>query len=500
MRDKIPQLSKSRFIAGLQCHKRLYLECYHYDERDEITSAQQAIFDSGTKVGDLARKYIPDGILIDEDHTQQVQANDRTADLVKQGDVEAIYEAGFTFDDIKIRVDILRNNHDGTYDIIEVKSSTKPKDEHIDDIAIQTYVLKGCGIELKNYFLMTIDSSYEYQGGEYEVEKLFKLHDLTEQVDEKMDQVLASLNEMRKPLQEASAPCREIGGHCKKPYTCSFYSYCHKGLPEDHITKLPRISEKNIKLLRSQNIQRIPEIPDDFSKLTATQFRARESVINKSVFYGQDLYNELRDLVFPLYFIDFETFNPALPAYIGTRPYLQVPFQWSTHILSSDGKLDHHEFLANGLDDPRILFAESLIDVLADQGTILVYSSFEKSRLNEIAKVYPDLQDKLEAITDRFIDLLALLRRDFYHPDFRGSFSIKTVLPALVPDLRYDGLGIKEGATAAASFEKSLQPDCPEIERKRIRGDLLAYCKQDTLAMVEIYKALLDLERFPLSA
>ena len=198
--------------------------------------------------------------------------------------------------------------------------------------------------------------------------------------------------------------------------------------------------------------------------------------------------------------IDFETFNPALPAYIGTRPYLQVPFQWSTHILGGNGALDHHEFLAEGADDPRRRFAETLIDVLGDSGSILVYSSFEKSRLNEIAKVYPDLQDNIEAITERFVDLLALLRRDFYHPNFKGSFSIKTVLPALVPDLRYDGLGIKEGATAAASFEKSLHSDCPEIEKKRIRDDLLAYCKQDTLAMVEIYKALLDLERFTLSA
>jgi CRISPR/Cas system-associated exonuclease Cas4 (RecB family) len=489
---KVVQLSKSRFQAGLQCPKRLFLECYHYDDRDNVNSAQEAIFEMGQEVGHLAQKRFPGGHLVDFDAFHQKEANEETKSLLEDPSITTIYEAAFTHDNIKIRVDILTKVGQGEVDLIEVKSSTRVKDEHHTDLAVQVYVVEGSGLKVRRCFLMHIDSSYEYQGGKYDIEKLFALDDMTNEVKDLQDTIEEQVAGMWSILQKREMPEVDTGSQCNKPYQCSFHSYCRKDWPVDHVSILPRASEKLLANLKSMSISRISGIPDSFTGLTSQQKRVRDSVCGGTIFYGRELLESLRSLEKPIFFIDFETINPALPIYANTRPFQQVPFQWSAHAMLSNDNLEHFEFLAEGSEDPRPHFIRALIKILGQEGPILVYSSFEKTCLNSIASDYPEYANSIENICSRMVDLLALIRNFFYHPAFEGSFSIKKVLPALVPELSYKNLAIGNGATAAMSFGRIARGNADANEALKIRQDLLEYCKLDTFAMVKVFEQLLS--------
>jgi predicted RecB family nuclease len=494
-RNTTPQLSKSRFGAGLQCFKRLYLECYVPELADPIDPSQQALFDTGTGVGILARQRFPGGRLIGEPYYEHSRAEVTTSEAVADPLVPAIYEAAFTFDGIRIRVDVLSRNSGNTFDLVEVKSSTSVKLEHISDAAIQLHVLEGFGVPVRKVFLLHIDKSYVYEGGPYDLSTLFLLEDITDRARTFLSSIPGYLVDMREVLHQDAAPSIEIGPQCTRPYQCPFYGYCRQDTPEHHIEQLPPAKPELIERLRTAGILDVRNIPSNFPMLSANQQRVRDCVVTGQAYISSDLSAALDQITYPLHFLDFETFNPALPAYPGTRPYQVVPFQWSLHVRDSAGGLHHSWFLHDGDGDPRQALSTSLLDSIGPEGTIVVYSGYEQTIIKQLAEEFPQYEERLLALSDRLFDLLAVVRRHYYHPDFHGSYSLKAVLPALVPDMTYRDLEIQDGSNASAVFARMIAPATEKPERERIRGALLDYCERDTQAMVRILQVLLLLSQ-----
>lgn len=479
-------------MTGLQCHKGLYLSCYHPDWADPIGPTQRAIFDTGTKVGELARNIYPGGTLIRENHFQYDQALESTQKALRDTSILTIYEAAFMYDDIRIRVDILTRVDDGLFDMIEMKSTTKTKEEHIPDVAIQLYVLQGCGINIRRACLGHLNSEYVYDGGDYELDRLFHIDDITTEAKDQLPGIALQLQSMREILYQEDPPDIKVGRQCSNPHDCAFRGHCYTSLPEHHVLQLPRVRPEILAALATAGIEDIREIPIDFIGLNTIQQRVRDCVVNNRIYLDNDIIRELDQLQYPIHFLDFETFNPALPLYAGTSPYTVIPFQWSNHLLDEDGSVHHEEFLYDGFNDPRMEFAESLLRTLGDNGSIVVYSSFEASRIQELMQTLPPLADKLRGLLDRLVDLLKIVRKYCYHPEFHGSFSIKAVLPALVPDLGYRDLEINDGGLASVAYAEIVNPGTDQERRDHLRKCLLEYCKRDTEAEVRLYRTLIS--------
>lgn len=490
-REQIPLLSKSRFMAGLQCQKRLYLECFHPELAEPFDVGRQAILDTGTRVGELARDRYPGGVLITEDHLHHDKAISSTEKALADPSIQAIYEAAFVYDDVRIRADILSRSGDDMFDLIEVKSGTSVKEEHLPDVAVQLYVLLGCGISVGRVCLGHLNKEYVYQGGNYDLGQLFLIEDVTDKAQQLQPDIPLILEEMRLPLWGSEPPDIKPRRQCSKPYLCAFYGHCHINEPEHHISQLPRATEKLLSALDMAGIEDIRDIQAGFPGLNATQQRVLECVASNRVYLSPDLPEALGRLEYPVHFLDFETFNPALPLYAGTSPYQVFPFQWSNHTITGDGKLRHEEFLYDGFDDPREPFAKSLLEALGSSGSIVVYSSFEANHIRKLAETLPRLSGDLLALLEgRIVDLLELVRKYCYHPEFHGSFSIKSVLPALVPDLDYSDLEVSDGMQASAAYAEMVQRETPADRRSQLRDNLLAYCKRDTEAEVRLFETL----------
>jgi len=489
----MPNLSKSRFQAGLQCLKRLYLECYSRDLADPIDPATQAIFDSGTAVGEKARLRFPGGRLVEESHLEHDRAIATTQTLLSDPSVPALYEAAVNFQGIRARFDILVRKDGQVFDLIEVKSSTSVKEEHYTDVAVQIYAAEGSGIAIDRAYLMHINNTYVYQGGEHDLEELFTLADVTETARNYVAERMAGdLAEMWATLDLDNPPDIDTGKHCKAPYICSFFGHCHRSEPEHPVRHLPGLRDNLWAHLKAMGIDRIGNIPEGLSGLNALQQRVRNSVADGRPYVDPGIGTSLGQIMFPASFVDFETISPAIPLYPGTRPYEKVPFQWSLHLLDGSGELTHDEFLNPDGQDPRERFASSLLDAVPSEGSIVTYSSYEKTILEGLARALPEYREPLLALTGRIVDLLKVVRNGYYHPGFHGSFSIKAVLPALVPGMGYGELEVQEGMAASAAYVRLVTGDVPAEDVAKVRDDLLAYCQRDTEAMVLVYRALLD--------
>ena len=487
-----PTLSKSRFQHGLQCPKRLYLESYHIELADPVGEAQQAIFDMGNAVGELARRRWPGGVLVEEPYNEHDEAVATTQALLARDAPPPLFEAAFAFENIRVRVDVLVSNGQGGVDLVEVKSSSRAKDVHTTDAAIQTYVVEGAGLSVDRVFIMRLDKEYLYEGGEHDPERLFALDDVTNDVRSYLaDELAGKLPPMWETLRLDDPPEVATGPHCEKPYRCSFFGLCHRDEPEHPVRRLPWLKDELRLRLKDAGIDDVAAIPPEFQGLNSLQRRVRESVVSGRPFVGAELGPKLRNIAFPMSFLDFETFMRAVPVYTGTRPFTTIPFQWSLHTRDAAGALDHREFLNDDADDPRERLAAALLDALPPSGAIVAYSGYEEAVLGKLADVLPRYRDDLLALTGRIVDLLRIVREGYYHPGFHGSFSIKSVLPALVPELGYDDLQIADGQAASVAYLRMTAPDTPDDERAAIRANLLAYCKRDTEAMIRVYDALL---------
>ena len=485
-----PMLSKSRFLAGLQCHLRLWYQCYERELIPEVPLSRQAIFDTGHEVGKLATRLYPGGVLIEEDHLHHEAAVRSTLEAMQNPDVKSIFEAAFLYDSVRIRVDILERLKTDEWNLVEVKSSTSVKDVYFPDVAVQYYVLAGCGLKINRAGILHINNQYVYDGQNLDLESLFSFNDLTDPTTAMQPEISGQLEKLKGMLAAEGAPIILPSKHCHKPYSCEFWDHCTSDMPEFWVYDINGIGQEKLDELIQLGIQHIRDIPDSFP-LSQIQNRIRTCVMTQQEFISDQLKAELNDVESPVHFLDFETISPAIPRYAGTRPYQTIPFQWSDHILSGDGKLDHLEYLCNEDKDPRKEFTQTLIDALGTEGSVVIYTSYETGVLNALIAHFPQYADKLQAIIDRFVDLYAIIRRNYYHPKFYGSFSLKYVLPALVPQMSYDKLSIQDGMQASLEYLRMIDPATPESEKARIRADLLTYCGQDTMAMVKIRDKLI---------
>ena len=484
-------LSKSRFLAGLQCPLRLWHACFHRDLAAEISPAQGAIFHVGHAVGEFATRRYPGGLLIREDHLHHEEAVQTTTTAMKDPTVKSIYEAAFIYNGVRVRVDILERTDTGGWNLVEVKSATSVKEIHLPDVAIQYYVLEGSGLKLDSAFLLHIDAEYVYDGTKLDPDGFFSSSDVTDQVRRRQDEVAARLSELKKMLNAAEPPRIQPSRHCHAPYLCEFWDHCTRHMPPHPILELPGIRQEKIDDLTGMNLLEIKDIPETYP-LTELQKRIRRCVVTDRVFMSGKIYNELKNVEYPIHFLDFETVGPAMPLYAGTRPYQTVPFQWSDHRLFENGTLEHREYLCGDSRDPREEFAQTLLDALGDRGTIFIYTTYEIRIINALAEYLPQHRTALLNLTDRCKDLCALIKEHYYHPRFHGSFSLKSVLPALVPDMDYDRLAIQEGTLAAFEYLRMIAPSTESEEKQRIERNLLDYCGHDTLAMVKIRNTLME--------
>lgn len=486
----IPRLSKSRFIAGLQCPLRLWHQINNPELSAKVSPAQQAVFDMGHEVGRLATRVYPSGVLITEDYLHHAKAVLSTQAALQNTEIGSVYEAAFLENGVRIRVDVLERVSGGKWNLVEVKSSTSVKENYTYDVAIQLHVLNAAGLKIDRVYLMHLNNQYAYDGNTLDLNKLFALSDLTVFARKLKAEVSKLLGELKSMLGAPEPPRILPSRHCKKPYLCEFWEHCTRDMPQHWIMELPGITQKRLDDLEGMGVSTIERTPDTFP-LTKIQARIRESVITDSTYVSPKLAGLLTDVEYPVHFLDFETVSPAIPCYAKTKPYQAIPFQWSDHILHHDGTLDHKEYLSEDKADPREEFAQTLLQCLGEEGTIFIYTSYEKTVIKDLAGYLPALSGKLLALCDRFKDLYNIIRNHYYHPAFRGSFSLKSVLPALVPEMSYDDLEIKEGSLASVEYLKMRDPSTTPANKQAIKDNLLTYCGHDTLAMVKIRDELI---------
>ena len=482
------RISKSTFQTGLQCRKALWLKIHEPKLADPIPESRQAVFDAGNAVGELARSRFVGGVLVTEDYRQSTQALETTRQLLHDPP-SAIFEAALQYGGVFVRPDALVAVGSGEWDLYEVKSSTKVKPENITDVAVQTWVLEGAGLKIRRTYLMHLDNTYVYPGGEYDLDLLFTAEDVTDRVRAFVAEVPVQVATLLMMLEGPLSGVR-IGKHCDNPYTCAFFGHCHAFLPAQPVTALPRMGSDLLDSLIADGIYSILDVPLDYSGLTSAQREVCEVVRSGEPRFVGDIERTLASLSYPVHFLDFETFMSALPLYEGTRPYQQIPFQWSDHVLLQDGTLTHGEFLFQEQADPRVAFIENLIATLGVSGSVIVYSSFEKSRLGDLARDLPQNATAIRAIQDRLFDLMPAIAKHVRHPDCLGSVSIKVVLPSLVGELSYDGLAISDGNTASRLYLQYQTGQMTSVQQAQLFSDLLEYCGMDTLAMVRLLEAL----------
>ncbi|MCX6250560.1 MAG: DUF2779 domain-containing protein [Bacteroidetes bacterium] len=441
-------ISKSSFIRGTKCPKSLYLHFFQPEEQDEISEGQQSIFDTGHNVGFLAQQLFPGGIDASRGAHEKVnEAISFTQELINNGQ-RVIYEAAFSDGETLCYMDILvkENNKWRAY---EVKASTGVKDYHVMDAAFQYYVITRSGLPLADIFLVHINNQY-IRHGEIDVQQLFTKVFMTKTILPLQEDIPGQLKSLQEMMDAGIVPDIEMGFQCTHPYDCDFMEFCRQELPVE--SGAPEAQPAN------RNQEALDEFKDE--------------------------------LEYPLYFMDFETIFPAVPIHNESRPYQQIPFQYSLHIVKDhhlSSSLLHHAFLGVPPSDPRPEFIKSLLEHLGDHGSIIVWNkTFEMCRLKEIARDFPEYSDQIDQVLKRVVDLMVpFRRRHLYTPDMNGSYSLKSVLPALVPDLSYSSLEIQEGGSASLTYE-SLYYDTDQESIAKKRMDLLKYCELDTLSMVKI--------------
>ncbi len=512
------RLSKTRFLDGLQCHKLLWWKTHERDAPELSVDPQlQLVFDQGTEVGGRACGEFPGGVLIDLPHWEAEARVHATREAMVAG-APAVFEATFVEEDVFVAVDILARTDGGGWRLIEVKSSLDLKEVHIPDAAVQTWVLERAGVQVESVELMHLNRACVFP----DLSDLFVSEGITAEVQDFLPRVPSLIHEQKNVLT-GGLPVVPTGSHCRAPYECPFQGRCWTPEPSDSVARLYHGGARKDRL-RAMDVRKLGEIPVDFD-LSSVQERQRRAARTGELVVEEGLRAALEELAgepqgsdvgfqasgtdsdglglepapaspSPLAFLDFETVAPFIPRWEGCRPFTAVPVQFSCHFREVDGTERHEEWLHNGPEDPRPACAHRLLDLLEDVPVILAYNApFEMRCIRGLADAVPGLAAPLTALADRIKDLLPVVREHIYHLDFQGSFSLKAVLPALVPDLTYEGLEIKDGGEASAwLFRLLLHPESIEANRvDRLRSDLLAYCRLDTLALVRLLGRLEEL-------
>ncbi len=482
-------LSKSSYVKGCQCPKALWLHKHRRDLIPPVPPAQQAVFDTGHAVGMLARQLFPGGVDLSpaspRDFGPSIEA---TRQAIADG-APVIYEAAFVHEGVLAALDILVRDRDG-WKAYEVKSSTGVKDYHLTDAALQSWVIEGSGLSLADVSIVHLNNEYVRQG-ELDVQRLFTIASVKTRMAAERLAIPQRLAVLKDTLQQPQAPEMGIGPHCTAPFACDLMHHCWAHVPEGSVFELAYARGRDWDLYR-RGIMRLADIPDN-EPLTTTQHRQVDAIkhgvshVDKAA-----LRTWLAGLRYPLHHLDFETFSPAITPFDRTRPYQQIPFQYSIHVQNARGATpEHREHLADGHGDPRAELVRRLLEDIGPDGDILAYNAgFERMVLAELALAFPVHVSALQEIIGRIKDLRTPFQSGWYLvPAMNGRTSIKVVLPALVPSLSYSDLEIQEGGTASGMFQQLLNGRYTG-DPTQLRNDLLAYCERDTYAMVKVLEVL----------
>lgn len=485
-------LTKSDYLRFIQCQKCLWLSKHRKDLVPKVSENQQAIFDQGYEVENYARKLFKEGVEVKGFYEV---AKKHTQELVKRGE-KVIYQATALTDKISAMADILIfNSKSKKWDIYEVKSSTQVKqDVHIPDLCFQKIAFEEDGFEIGKTYLVLVNNDY-VRKGKLDPKKFLKIEDISDDVENMRNTVLSNIPKALEYINQKEEPEVQILKQCKKPYDCAFIEYCFKNIAPNSIYNLQRIPERKLKDLLDMGISEICKIPEDFP---LTEKQQNQVMVNKTgnpIIDKEIIKSKLGELTFPLYFLDYETYGSAIPLFNGTKPYQQVCFQYSLHIITSqDSEPKHYEFLHTESNNPVPKLLASMQKHIGNIGSVIVWNkSFETTRNDEMGQQHPEYADFLKSINRRVFDLMEIFSKQYYvHPDFKGSCSIKKILPVMVPQLKYSNLeDIQEGGTASLYWFKDIYMNSPN--KNKTINNLLRYCKLDTLAMVEIHQKLKNL-------
>jgi len=487
------KLSKSLYTRGLQCSKSLWLKKYKKEVLAKADKSALAVFQTGDEIGALACELFPKGKEIPFDGTTFEEKINLTKKWMDEG-LKNIYEATFQYDNILVMVDILHINSDNSVEIYEVKSSTSVKDVYLDDASIQYYVLNGLGFDIKKTSIVHINNNY-VRDEELEIDKLFTIADVSDEILELQVNIPNHLKHFRNQLSKKDIePNINIGIHCNKPYDCDAIEYCWQDIPKYSIFNISRLGTKKKFEFYENNIINFSDIQniDNFSDSQQIQIKSEQeqkTIINKSA-----IKDFVDGLTYPIYHLDFETFQQAVPKWKGIIPFMQIPFQFSLHIEDKNKTLEHKEFLAIEGIDPRYKLAKRLVQDIPDNVTVLAYNmGFEKGVIRKLADMFDEFSSHLMKIHDNIQDLMTpFQKKDYYTPSMKGSYSIKYVLPALVPDMEkaYQELNyIQNGGDAMQTYPLLANMKDKE-EVIKLREALLRYCELDTLAMVRVLEKL----------
>ena len=499
MSPRIHRISKSRFVAGLHCERRLWMLTNRRQDRRESTPAEQHRMKLGTAFGRDVTKLFQEGVEIAADHQHPQEALDETAAALN-GKAPTLFEAAFLHHEVLIRADILKRSEANpeAWDLIEVKSSSNSESsrgrnlkKYIPDMAVQLYVLEGAGVAVDSISLAWVNSGYERMG-ELDWNQLVAFEDHSSAVRARSAKIAKELEHFLGMIDQPSMPCADYGK--TKCGGCEFNQVCWSEEPDDSIIHIPRISPKKIDELRALDVSRISEIPPEY-ELTAGQEPMREALgyPNGRLARADRLTQWIDNLDYPIHYFDFETWNPCIPPFDKTRPYTQIPFQYSVHIQNEPGgDPSHREFLADVPGDPRLDLIEHMLEDLGKTGSIVVHhAEFETKRIKELATYSPRHTTAILALLNRIEDTEVPFKNNWYlHPGLMGRSSIKVVLPTLVPELSYDEMEIAEGLSAALLFGDMYEGRLEDLMFETARQNLLDYCRMDTLAMVRIVERL----------
>lgn len=489
------QITKSYYTAGVQCSKRLYLLATQPEIATAPSDDLRLRFSQGHNVGKLAQARFQAGVLIAASGASIQEALDTTITLIRECRVSAIFEAAIQHENLLVRVDILKNNFDGSWDLIEVKSTTEPKEEHLEDVAFQLLVLKSAGVKIKNVILSHINNRVSFPN----LDNFFLDHDLTESAIAALPGVILRVKSLIAVLEKDEAPDQKIGRQCSNPYGCEFKAKCWAEVPKGSTLELYNYRKRKptkFELYHS-GVTLIEDVKDEVELTRFQQIQYLASKTTEPIIDRVGLANFLNEIQYPVYYFDFETIAPPIPTLNGMRPYQRIPVQFSCHIQNAPGApLKHHEFLATGREgeDPRSECVIAMKKIFGPEGSIVAYhDDFEKSLIRELAEQFSDSADFLLDLESRFWDLEDAFQQHFYHRDFGGSVSIKKVLPFFSPEMKYDNLAIKNGGQAQAQLVRLFSPGLNHPQREEIRRDLLIYCGQDSMAMFVIHQNLIEL-------
>ena len=490
-----PPLSKSKLLSYRQCEKRLWLEVYRPELRTD-SAATAAAFNTGHTVGEIARRlYDPrsQGRLVDLKQEGVTQAIAHTRELLKTR--APILEAGFAAQDARAFADILLpvgGARSEKWRMVEVKSSSKVKDYHLEDAAIQHFVATRAGLKLDSLALAHVDTGWTYAGkGDYQ--GLLAESDVTAKAAGLAPEVRRWIAGAQAVVRKRKEPPISTGKHCNEPYACGFYDHCasQEEAVEHPVQWLPGNRKRALNdHLQRPGVLAMDDVPDEL--LNKSQLRVKQATLRDKPYFDRlGAQAALSAHSLPALFLDFETVQHVVPVWKGTRPYMAIPFQFSLHRLSRNGVLEHKEFLDLSGNDPSAAIAEALVREAGVSGPIFVYSPYEKTHVRALAGRLPKLKRALEALADRLVDLHPIAKEHYYHPSQQGSWSIKAVLPAMVRGLSYSHLEeVSGGIAAQLAYLEAIAVETTLARKQKLQQQLIEYCRLDTLALVHVWRVL----------